>query len=278
MERINNIKNNEINVKNAYNYAQPLNGMPSLPLLALVVASSGCGKTTTVLNMLTHYKPCFEHIILISPTGTVDPESHVRLEPKYSSMHIDEEYNSFNADILEKIKKDQLDRLDNFRAYHKYMEIYHSWRRGKIITDDEILKLDERNFEEMPKPNKKIGMQFEPTVLLIFDDLYLNASQNKMLSTFIIKSRHYNCSSIILCQSISQMYSNVIRRQTNLWIVFPSSKKNLKAIYEEACNDITFEQFEGWFKDMDRCEFVLIDNKRTNGIKYRRNFNMALKV
>ena len=55
--------------------------LPQLPFIAVLIGSSGTGKTTTACNLIEKYQQhnAFDRICLFSPTGTPDETTEKRL-------------------------------------------------------------------------------------------------------------------------------------------------------------------------------------------------------
>ena len=192
---------------------------------ALFVGNSSCGKTQTLLSLLTN------------PNGLKFQNIYL-----YSSSLGQKKY-----EFLEKV----LDKVDAINFY-------------KFSNCDEVID----------------PSQAASDSIFIFDDLIFSKNQAAIQKIFSA-GRHFSVDVIYLAQSYACLKKHLLRDNTNLLIVFPQDKLNLKHIYQDhVLNDMTFNEFQNLCSEIwkEKYSFLVIDKESPiDKGRYRKTFNSFLK-
>ena len=192
---------------------------------ALFVGNSSCGKTQTLLSLLTN------------PNGLKFQNIYL-----YSSSLGQKKY-----EFLEKV----LDKVDAINFY-------------KFSNCDEVID----------------PSQTASNSIFIFDDLIFSKNQAAIQKIFSA-GRHFSVDVIYLAQSYACLKKHLLRDNTNLLIVFPQDKLNLKHIYQDhVLNDMTFNEFQNLCSEIwkEKYSFLVIDKESPiDKGRYRKTFNSFLK-
>lgn len=200
---------------------------PLLPacVRAIFVGSSACGKTQTLLSLLTN------------PNGL-----------KFQTIYL---YSSSLGQKKYKFLETVLDKLDVINFY-------------KFSNCDELIDPSEA----------------EKHSIFIFDDLIFSKNQSA-IQKFFCAGRHFSVDVIYLAQSYAYLKKHLLRDNTNLLIVFPQDKLNLKHIYDDhVLHDMTFNEFQNLCNEIweEKYNFLVIDKESPlNNGRYRKTFNNFLK-
>ena len=149
-------------------------------------------------------------------------------------------YKGFKATDLQT----EMDRMDaDIEAYRHYKLRLEIWNKYvahhynvDAMTYEEVLTLDEMDFEK-PKPPNKSGLY--PCHLVIMDDLVgcrvFNANMSGLANNLLISHRHYSASVFILSQSFTSFIPKPIRTNNiGLWILFQTKcEKTMKEIADD---------------------------------------------
>lgn len=250
--------------------------LPPLHLVCSVIASTGQGKTTACYNLLKEYdkEKAFDVKVLMSPTAMPNEKTGLVSEPKWSKLKFDEIYENLNHKTFNKFLDNQESRIKEFRDFENDKEIYKRiMKEDQTLPEDEILEYINRNGYKKPKCRfKRI-----PICLLVLDDITQNA-RNPIVSEFVSKSRHYNCSVICISQGVKQQ-NPIFRQNSNTLMLFKTANKNVvDDIYVEfASSDMTKDQFEEMMKlPKKKNEFIMICRNNPDDKKYRLNFDQFL--
>lgn len=208
------------------------------PMSAYICASKNSGKSTLLLNMiLRHWKGEFNSIIWVSPTAKLDKKIQVLKETPGLLAK-----NEKLIKLMKKLNKtrrilgdtEDLDYPDKMQD-EDYME---------ELTVDFLLEL----LSDQKKVIEQFGKSFGDNILLVLDDcIESNIIKDKRFTDFIFKSRHFKISCIIISQSYFSLPKRIRLNSTQMIIFFTGNKKELKSIYEENANNISFDKFEEFF-------------------------------
>lgn len=253
-----------------------------LPFIALLIGSSGQGKTTTCLNFIRKYvdENAFDRIALWSPTSVPDERTQISADPRFLQLPLTNMYSEYADEDLVELMELQKDEI---KEYKDYLDDMKTWNRYcKTPTpelEDKCLEMYDRTGNCPPYTELKRY----PSGLIIMDDLtdtLQKTGRNCRLNGFICRIRHNLFSWVGNFQSLSQC-PPTIRKQCNLYFIFKSSsQKALEGIYHECCSgDMDFKTFMKMFSMLEnRHDFILINLKAKDPKrKYRINFDRYLE-
>jgi len=284
-----NWENKLINLKSFEHPAPPKSSpLPShLHYIGGVVGCTGQGKTNFLINLIQEIVKAklFNKIIVISDTAFKDDDiGGLRSEGKWALVEKDihEIHQHYSHAVMDEIIKNQREDIKKYKKYLDLKKAYSLAMAGKTLKPNQLIMLDEIDFDEsrIVNPNES-GMQYYPTMCLVFDDVGYDIKPTDLkFHTRIGKIRHYNSSIFQAVQYINQL-ARMIR--TNLNIIFiwkTANKAYMKDIYEQfAACDMLFETFEDMFELLEyRHEFITIDATADEKHKYRLNFNHFIEV
>ena len=200
------------------------NHHPNLPssFRALLIGSSGCGKTCLLLQMLL--EPGFiDYNNLIIFTTTPLQQEYQLIKHGFDNNLTKESIASIliNQDQFKGIPIPQL--MKTCAALHK-----QSGGITVTLTD---------KINELIPPDK---LSKTKKHLIIFDDCITNANQNN-LSTYFNKGRHNSCNSIYLSQSYFDL-DRMIRLNSNVLILFKLNQRNKADVYNSVIGTIMDKQ------------------------------------
>jgi len=275
-------KNEDIKNKNQI-FPKVSEHLIQLPFIALLIGSSGQGKTTTCLNFIKKYidENAFDRIALFSPTSVPDERTGISADPRFLQLPITDMYADYTDDDLIDLMERQKDEI---KEYKEYLEDIKTWEKycnnPTEELEDQCLEIYERTGNIPPHTELKRY----PSGLIIMDDLtdtLQKTGRGCKLNGFICRIRHNLFSWIGNFQSLSQA-SSTIRKQCNLFFIFKSSsQKALEQIYNECCSgDMNFKTFLEMFDMLqNRHDFILINLKAKDPKrKYRINFDKYLEI
>lgn len=241
-----------------------------IPFSMYVVASKGGGKSTTIIQLLRNpLKGKFNRIFWISPTA-----------------HLDEKIQSL------KEERNLLAKNDKLIALLKRM------RKRKNIMGDEIdidfktqmensdfkSKLDIPFLQELIDEQKYIisefGKSFADNILIVFDDSVLDdILKDKKFIEILFQSRHYKLSFIIISQSYKALAKKVRINTSQLLLYETGNSKELREIYEENNNGISFDKFMTFYKEAIKIpyNFLNINNDNFLNRRFISGFNKFLQ-
>ncbi len=222
--------------------------LPSPSLRALIIGSSGCGKTNLLLKLLLSEKWLdYKDLYVFSKS------LH---QPEYKLLKVGFDKGYSKNDIKSFLLKESGD-VDKF--------IRSLPNKGKRIIKVNYFE----NSESIPDP-KEINCKRKS--LFVFDDVMTENKQSKA-EDFYTRGRHNNCSSIYISQNYHKLPRQTIRNNSNLLILFSIPKKDLQHIHEDIIsNDMDFKEFMNWISDSREYSHVII-NKESSQAKYLKNFN-----
>ncbi len=122
---------------------------------------------------------------------------------------------------------------DKYKLFKELIDSYNASNRNKNKIKYSTLTPD-----TLPEPEK-----LENDSIIIFDDI-LTENQSK-IANFFLRGRHKNISCFYLSQSYTKIpKKSGIRENFNYLILFQQDLINLRQIYAEYVNDLTFENFK----------------------------------
>ena len=262
-------------------------GMPRLPMLCLIWGSSGQGKTTALLEMLTIYnrEGSIDNVYLFSPTYRMDPKQKLIGELPGKQYEFDA-IEHYSDEALTGIITGIKGRVERHRYWVRYNEAYKKFvacrsekELTKRLTADDFLLLQERDFEPL-EPVCKHG-QF-PQSMLIFDDLAGNSklftSNGKgVLGQFLILARHWGTSIIVLSQTRTCL-NKQLRSNLNTLVLFRCKSKSIQScIADEFCSYCSEDEFVSMWDTAttEPNDFFLVD-LRDREKMFRKNWDCVL--
>ena len=189
------------------------NHHPNLPssFRALLIGSSGCGKTCLLLQMLL--EPGFiDYNNLIIFTTTPEQQEYQFIKHGYE--------NNLTKESIASIFKNQ-DKFKNIPIpllMKKYAELHKQAGDITVTVTNKINDLIPP--EKLSKTKKHI---------IIFDDCITSTNQNT-LSAYFNRGRHNSCNSIYLSQSYFDL-DRMIRLNSNVFILFKLNQRNKTDVY-----------------------------------------------
>ena len=222
---------------------KPLNeNLPKLWFCAMLVSSKGKGKTFSCVNLLQNY----------SDTGIVDPYDNERLIPRiiYCAPTAASKQNSIlstlkyldDEDIYEDVKEqtlidifnDLLAEKNEIEEYDKYVKAWRRFIKSRNVmklSDEDVFILASKGFVN---PNDIKPQYTKPRVpFVILDDLISNPifsnKKNNFVNWWCIRHRHISektvpVNLIFISQNLRSI-GPVIRKQTDLWVIFANANK-----------------------------------------------------
>jgi hypothetical protein len=212
---------------------------------ALFIGSSGCGKTTLLLQaLLTPGFIDYNNLIIYTPTKT---------QQEYQLL-----YHGFSNGLSKESLSSILMNQHQFKGIpisqlcKKYAEL-HKLTGGEGQRQQQItVTLTDRTDDLVP-PDK---LDKTKKNLIIFDDCVTSSNQN-VLRSFFIKGRHNAANCIYLSQSYFDL-DKMIRLNTNLLVLFKLSARNKVDLFNNVVGTM-----------MDKREFyALADNVWSKKYQY----------
>jgi hypothetical protein len=116
---------------------------------------------------------------------------------------------------------------------------------------------------------------------LILDDVVCSTTNSNKLNDIVFKSRHYNCSIMILSQKFCKI-STSLRNNMEQFVIynFCDNLNEKNTICNELFSDLSKSQFNKLTKYVYEkpYTFLCIDNSSSAKYKYRYNYNFGLKL
>ena len=264
-------------------------GLMSVPHTLNVIAKKGGGKTTTLVRLYRAYQkgkhPAFDYnnIFILSPCYTMDSKQQLIKAPEDNIYDTTEDMDGSLEDIIAKINE-SLDEYDDYEDKMAAWKMFKNWDGPlELFPSEELLKIYDPFTETLKEPQTDY-IHGRPQSLIYIDDaagsgFLSDTTGNGVLTNFIIKSRHYNCSVWI----VSQHYKNIarcIRGNASCLLLFKTQDESvLKEIQKEVGGDISKEDFYKVYKHATKkpYDFLLIDLANGKN-KFRRNFNRVINI
>ncbi len=227
---------------------------PLLPraIRAIVVGSSGCGKTCWMLNALVNPKD----YPLDYNRMYVFGNALQQMEYRIIKAALDQ--NLTKKDICDLFKKKQFlreNRLDVFQVIKSIADASQQQRTSQPI---ETFFFDDST--AVPKPCE---LDKSKKNVMVFDDLMMESNQ-KTCESYYCLGRHSNCDMFYLTQNFIELPRHSIRGNCNFLVVFKQNDHDCKGIWTDmASKDISFKDFfkickKAWSKKFG---YIVIDKE-----------------
>ena len=214
--------------------------VPRHPFTSYIVASKGSGKTVLWLNLLIRkefLKGIFNQVIIYSPTA--------KLDAKLDILKTTDGIISQNVKLLKllgKLKKNEILSNPDISKLNKEESV------TSLTNSDFKEEIDFEYLDEMIKEQKYVienyGKTFADKILLVFDDSISSKTfATRHFQQIVFNSRHLNISMIIVSQSYYSLQKSIRNNNSHLILFETGNVKELKTIYEENNNGLTFNEF-----------------------------------
>lgn len=169
----------------------------------------------------------------------------------------------------------------------KYQNVYvysKSLNQPKYVLLKQILDgVKEVNYFTYSNSDQIISpTEAKQNSVIIFDDVILDKQNN--IKEYFARGRHYNCDTFFLAQTYSAISKQLLRDNTNLFILFKMDELNLHHVYNDVVNtDMTYEKFRDlcaqcWNTE-SRFGFIIIDKEADlNKGRYRKGFDTFFTI
>ena len=235
--------------------------LPQKCLRCLIIGSSGCGKTSLLLKMITEDYFDFNRIVFASASIFQD-EYQILID-------------SYKYGLKNKYIRKLFENQDEVNDYKKAIPIIARQIPDHDKVHIEVIIYEDSNDIPPPEKLKKEGSK----TLVIIDDM-LTKDQTQISELFVY-GRPCNMSVIYLSQSYFRLDRQTIRLNANFLILFKLNKHDIQNIYDDLCSvDFrSFDEFKIITKDVfkDKYSFLSINLDETDiNKKYTRNFESPL--
>lgn len=274
--------------KEEYPKPKPDSGLPYPYYVAVLIGSTGTGKTEAVVKLLKYA----EKEKYYNKNGDVVPQRIWIFAPTIQANQIyftldNLDPNDVITEYTDAALKTVIDEIRSIKEEsEKYQEDLELWKQFqkarslKRFTPEQIMTLDAINYEEPIKPKYPIA----PINHMIMDDLLCVKGAFKSvgasgLSNLCVKCRHESCCVYILAQS-SQQVPKVIRTQARLLMLYRfNSKKLVEDLYDIVSSILTPEEFQSIYDQAteEKYNYLLVDNTGPN-LLFKQNLNFLIKI
>ena len=260
-------------------YVQPLDKqkdkkepgyIAKIPFSMYVVAQKGGGKSTTIIQLLKNpLKGKFNRIFWVSPTANLDEKIQLLKEERNLLAK-----NENLLALLKRMKKKKTIMGDGLDIDYK----------TEMDSSDFKSKLDILFLQEIINEQKYIisefGKKFADNILIVFDDSVLDdILKDKKFIEILFQSRHYKLSFIIISQSYKALAKKVRINTSQLLLYETGNSKELREIYEENNNGVSFEKFMNFYQEAIKIpyNFLNINNDNFLNRRFISGFNKFLQ-
>ena len=225
----------------------------------LIVGTSGCGKTTLLLNLLLQPDWLDYNKLYVYGKSLFQPEYQLLKSGFELGLSKSDLYTIFrNKDDIQSRGWKQEDVVDCAAS------------QGPIFNIDPISVEFYEDGVDVMDPSELDGNEKN---LMVFDDLMLE-KQNK-IEDYYVRGRHSNADCFYLAQNYFKLPRQTIRTNANLLCLFPMDGKDVDHIYKDHVKvDMDKQAFMDACKDAwsDKHGFLTIDkSKRRADGKYKKS-------
>lgn len=225
----------------------PKSGFP-LHFRMAIIGGVGRGKTSFLLKLLNWYdkSKSFDRCVFFSPTlaGEKKGDDFLASKHHFEIAH----HTNYSDDIMREEADLMKERIDSWRAWERKKAVWEKFRRCKDVNElsyDDLQLLELMDFN---KPEEEFPHGY-PSNVLILDDMVgakgvFSSNCRGFLTEFILRSRHYSCSVVIL----SQVYKNFLPAQLrqgsfDKWVLFGTKSHHKADIAEEVSDRVDVGTF-----------------------------------
>jgi hypothetical protein len=261
-------------------------GVPAVPLTAMLQGSLGLGKTTAMCELVTLLDEggSVDKIFYFSPTADLDSKAKLLIEGIHG--YEIETFEDLTATTWKACVDETKAILQKWRDYKRLSKIWRRFEAAHYDTDrlpyDEALELYERDFHP-PEPPYPHGLT--PSFLFLFDDLIGNPilcrpNPRGDFAKWWLMSRHLKTSILVCSQVFQGGLSKQLRANCNVFVLLANKSLDAKkAIAAELSSYVTLEQLiKLW--DLATAEphaFLLIDVRNRERM-FRKNWDTVLAM
>lgn len=262
--------------------------LPNPYYTALVIGSTGSGKTHSVVKQLKYLEKAKyynkegeiikQRIFVICPTIAAN-EIYFTLKNLDEDDVITDYTDAKLLAVLDEIKQIK----EEAEEYQENVKLYKRFEKATSInrfTPEEIMRLDMMGYELPKKPK----YEHPPVNHIILDDLLCEKGAFKpngasAISNLCVKNRHLTCNVYVLGQSSAQV-PKVIRSQARILMLYRfNSKKITDDLYDTVSSLLSPEEFENIYDSCtkEKYNFLYVDTTHSDLI-LKKNFNYLIKI
>lgn len=283
-----------IPVPNESHPKPPFEALPKHEFSMGLIAPKGCGKTTTICNLLLFYKKYFHTIIIFSPTIDSDEKwDYIKKQELLIQ----------NKPLIDWIKKKKelvsKDDIVSNRGSLKSAEFdgivdeYDNDFDGKIPNVCFMTDFCEKTLADILTEQKKVitllkkygGSKYLANrILFIFDDLVgsslFSSARESVFKGFNTRHRHYSASIIMVAQGYKEIQKTV-RTNWSCMILFEiTNDKELEVIYEEFSMRLKRDEWQRVYEYCvkDEFSFLFYNVQRERNSRIMKNFTETLNI
>lgn len=262
----------------------PPQGFP-LHFRMCIIGGVGAGKTTFLLKLLKWYDKTksFDRCVFYSPTLFSENKGEAFIHDK-KNMEL-EVHTKYSDETMRDEASIMKERIDKWKQWQKKKEVWDKFIKVKDTNElslDELMVLEDMEFEA-PKNEFPNGY---PSHLLILDDMVgqkgvFNANCKGYLTEFILQSRHYSCSVIILSQVFKNFLPAQLRQGSfDKWVLFGTKSKHRASIAEEMSDKIAVDEFlDIWdYATEGQHSPLVVDYTAPKEFMFRKGFDLVIQV
>ena len=277
----------EIKVPAGYTHPEAPNiALPKHEFTMGIIAPKGCGKTTTICNMLQFYKGYFNTILVFSPTVESDEKWDVvkkqiltipnnPLKAFLQSL-INRDLKKKNGIVERPAGKDSeyqsiVDKLGEHTGYIREEDFYDDYDDGVF----EELMEEQRSMIRLLKSHDQ-PKYLANRILVIFDDLVGSTLfKSQYFRGFNTRHRHYGVSVMMVSQGYKEIPKTIRTNWTALMVFEIGNEREVYVIYEEFSMGLSYKDWLEVYRYCTKEEyaFMFINFQRKRPERIMRNFS-----
>jgi hypothetical protein len=287
---INGFDNKPVPFKRTIFYPQPpeKTTLPNNFFTALIIGSTGSGKSYSVAKLLKYY----EIHKIYDKEGEIVPQRIILISPSIDSNEVfsslknladEDKFDNYSDKLLQNVLDDIELKKQQAEKYQSEIKLWKRFLNVKTLnqlTSMQLLKLHQMNFTAPIKPE----WTKPPVIHLVLDDLLNNpnaykATGKSLINQLAVRNRHLGINMYILAQTASQV-PKCVRSQARLLMLYRYNSKNIvDDLYEIVSGVLTPEQFEKMYLDntQEKYSFFTIDNTHKD-IMFKQNLDNLLII